>query len=204
MGNTETEKAMRQADEDRGLVAQALGRGSAAREAFGRLTLKYQDRIYNALHRLLGNADDALDLAQETFLKAFEALRNFKGDAKFSTWLWTIALNLRTSKWRSSRASKETASLSSGPDDDPAIPAPEATVSASNPVNRLVTNELNAIIEREIHALPMEHRKVIVMRDIEGMEYGEMGRILKIPDGTLKSRLHRARRELRQRLAKHL
>jgi len=203
MGNTETEKTPRQADEDRDLVARALGRGAAAREAFGRLTLKYQDRIYNALHRLLGNADDALDLAQETFLRAFEALRSFKGDAKFSTWLWTIALNLRTSKWRSDRASKETASLSAAPDDDPAVPAP-AAASAGNPANRLAASELNAIIEREIRALPMEYRQVVVMRDIDGMEYEEMGKILKIPDGTLKSRLHRARLELRRRLAKHL
>jgi len=203
MGNTETEKTLRQADEDRDLVARALGRGAAAREAFGRLTLKYQDRIYNALRRLLGNADDALDLAQETFLRAFEALRSFKGDAKFSTWLWTIALNLRTSKWRSDRASKETVSLSAAPDDDPAIPAP-AAAGNGNPASRLAASELNAIIEREIRALPMEYRQVVVMRDIDGMEYEEMGKILKIPDGTLKSRLHRARLELRQRLAKHL
>lgn len=203
MGAVETERQTQAVDEDREAVAQALGRGASAKEAFGGLMLKYQDRVYNALYRLLGNADDALDLAQETFLKAFEALKSFKGESKFSTWLWSIALNLRTTKWRSNRASKETASLSGG--DDPApTPAPDMVVAAHNPVHKLQNEELNQIIEREIRALPMDYRKVIVMRDVEGMDYDEMGKALRIPEGTLKSRLHRARLELRGRLEKYL
>jgi RNA polymerase sigma-70 factor (ECF subfamily) len=207
MGNTETEKPTWQVDDDDdALVAQARGRSAAAKEAFGRLTLKYQDRIYNALHRLLGNADDALDLAQETFLRAFEALKKFKGESKFSTWLWAIALNLRTSKWRSSRASRTITALTARADggDDSPVPAQDPSANEHGPADKAQNAELNGIVAREIRALPIDYRKVIVMRDIEGMEYEEMGRILKIPDGTLKSRIHRARLELRQRLEKYL
>ena len=208
MGKAQIKNAARQADEDYVLVTQAQRRGPAAREAFGRLTLKYQDRIYNALLKLLPNREDALDLAQETFLKAFEGLKGFKGKSKFSTWLWTIALNLRTSKWRAKRASPVTEGLSvdSSRADDAQTGLPKIAPVAPDkgPAHRVEAEELNKIVEDEIHALPMDYRRVLVLRDVQGLEYGEIGRALKLPEGTVKSRLHRARLELRTRLDKYL
>lgn len=179
-------------------------RGAAAKDALGRLTLKYQDRIYNALYRLVGDREDALDLAQETFLKAFQSLRRFKGESKFSTWLWTIALNLRTSKWRRRRTERKADGISVGaaPDDDgrAALDPPVA----DDPAQTIQSEEMNAAVQRAIQALPIDYRKVIVMRDIEGLDYEEISKMLKIPDGTVKSRLHRARMELKTRLEKYL
>ena len=147
MGKTQIKKAVQRDDEDYALVKQALGRSTAAREAFGRLTLKYQDRIYNALLKLLPNREDALDLAQETFLRAFKALRNFKGKSKFSTWLWAIALNLRTSKWRMKRASKRAEGLSVGStasgENEPDSPTVEPVASNTDPSRSVETKELN-------------------------------------------------------------
>ena len=208
MGRAQIKKAAKQVDEDYALVIQAQRRGAAAREAFGQLVLKYQDRIYSALLRLLPNRDDAMDLAQETFLKAFEALKGFKREAKFSTWLWAIALNLRTSKWRSRRASPVMEGLSvdaSRTQDGLAgVKRVNPVAPDKDPSYRAETDELSKIVEREIRALPLDYRKVLVLRDVEGLEYAEVGRALKVPEGTVKSRLHRARLELRNRLEKYL
>lgn len=208
MGEADIKKAAHRADEDDALVRQAQRRDPAAREAFGRLILKYQDRIYASLLRMVGNRDDALEIAQEAFLRAYEGIGRFKGESKFFTWLWTIALNLRTSRWRSRRASPVSEGLSvnaaRSDEEQPGLPAMDPASPDRGPAHRVEADELNAAIEAEMSALPPDYREILMLRDVEGLEYADICAALRLPEGTVKSRLHRARMELRQRLDRYL
>jgi RNA polymerase sigma-70 factor (ECF subfamily) len=196
-------KRQRYTDEDTALVGR-VRRGE--RDAFARLVLKYQDRLYNSLLRMSGNRDDAAELTQEAFLKVLEGFKRFDERSRFSTWLWSIALNLCTTKLRRRRIEK-TASVSvaaGGLADDPAEPTIDPPGADHTPLARTHENELRAAIDEAILSLDDEHRQVVVLRDIEKMEYEEIAEALGVPDGTVKSRLHRARLELRARLEKFL
>ncbi len=174
-------------------------------EAYGELVRRYQDRIYNLTFRMCNRHEDAEELAQEVFLKAFEKIHQFRGTSRFYTWLFRIAKNMTISHYRRTRRVKFF-SLS-GTDDNVAHaeaaertaelaarrnPGPEAAASRKETV-RAVTDALNELDE--------EFRVVVVLRDIEDMNYGEIAEVLDLPAGTVKSRLHRARNMLREKLA---
>ncbi len=187
-------------DNDAELVS-AARRGD--RDAFAHLVVKYQDRIFNAMFRMTGSRDDAADLAQEAFLKALNNLPKFDGRSRFSTWLWSVALNLCTSKLRRrkvERASGVRIGADSSPDGKRAAYDPPD--GAAGPVRRAHRAEMGAAIENAILSLDEQCREVVVLRDMEKMEYGEIARTLGVPEGTVKSRLHRARKELRIKLDK--
>ena len=180
---------------DQELVAQTIAGDGAA---FGTLVDRYQDRLHNAIYRLVGSADDARDLLQDTFVKAYENLSTFRGGSSLYTWLFRIAVNTSLSHRR-----KRKWIQMGGPargEDDPTPGAGVADTAAADPGDRLIAAETEALVQRALDGLDEEHRTVIVLRDIQHCDYHEIGEILEVPTGTVKSRLHRARMMMRERL----
>jgi RNA polymerase sigma-70 factor (ECF subfamily) len=176
--------------DDHQLIADCL-QGQTA--AFGELVRRYQDRLFNTVYRLLDNADDAQDVVQEAFLNAYQSLNNFKGDALFFTWLYRIAVNTAISYKRKQRA---VLSINTAGEHGAAIEPPDAS-EFSQPGHALEQREEERRIQNALNRLSVEHRAVLVLKDMEGEKYETMAEVLGVPIGTIRSRLHRARLELR-------
>jgi RNA polymerase sigma-70 factor (ECF subfamily) len=190
-------------DEDRELVS-ACQKGNV--DAFEDLVRKYQRRMINIAYRMTGDYDEACEAVQETFLSAHRSIRKFRGEAKFSTWLCGICINHARNRIRQARSrSRYEVSVA---DDPPGgregeFP-PEAEARDLPIVDQLERKELQEKVQQCINSLEGEHREIIVLRDVEGFSYEEIGDILRLPDGTIKSRLFRAREILRNRLKRVL
>jgi RNA polymerase sigma-70 factor (ECF subfamily) len=180
-------------DDDRRLIAECLG---GRREAFGELVSRYQVRLYNAAARLVGNPDDAADVVQEAFLNAYQSLHTFKGDAEFFTWLYRIAFNTAISQKRKKRA---VISLDGKGGGDPNV-EPTDPSEFVRPGAQLERTEDETRLHDALGRLSFEHRDVLVMKDLDGLKYEEIAEVLGVPIGTIRSRLHRARLELRDLL----
>ena len=162
-------------------------------EAFGDLVRKYEDRVFNTCWRICGHLEDARDVTQEAFLKAYEGLSEFRRDSGFYTWIFRIAVNLALTKRRDA-ARRRTTSLDEGAG-SLGTQARDLVRRASvegDPGSDEVT-ELHGRLVSAIHDLEPDYRAVVVLRDIEGMDYDTIAKILDVPTGTVKSRLHRAR-----------
>jgi len=181
--------------DDELLVAQAQ-RGDV--EAFGLLAERHQDGIFNGILRMVGQREDAEDLAQETFVKAFRGIASFEGRSSFYTWLYSIAIHLVISHRRKTGSSRHPAPLSLLDDEDGA--GFEAAGQTELPETAAQRHELQERIDQAIETLEGDYRRVIVMRDIEGFDYQTIARLLRCPQGTVKSRVHRARVALREQL----
>lgn len=179
-------------DDDQALI-DACRQGRT--DAFGLLVRRYQDRLYPTVLRLCGSAEDAQDLLQETFLRAYQKLGHFHGDSGFYTWLYRIAVNLALSDRRRRRAVRRTVEVPVAEGFDPADNS-----GLGDPTLPLELDERDRRIERALAALAADHRAVVVMKDLDGLRYEEIAVALGIPIGTVRSRLHRARLELRDRL----
>jgi RNA polymerase sigma-70 factor (ECF subfamily) len=172
--------------------------------AFGQLVAKYQDKVYNTCWRVSGSREAADDLAQEAFCKALESIRGFQGRSGFYTWVFRIAVNLAISHRRCARRTV----TFSGEDDGPLPVDQQAAALArrtgrdapANPSAEAQSREIQARVVRAIDELDDEYRNAVVLRDIEGFDYAEIAEILNIAAGTVKSRLHRGRMALRERL----
>lgn len=172
-------------------------------EAFGRLVERCQDRIYSLAFRLTGQHHWALDLSQEALTRAFAAISRFRGESGFYTWMYRIVMNLHVNRERSlaRRVEKKTFSLNPIQRPDGGTLRIEfADEGADDPSKPLEDRERDQIIQEALLKLDANHRQVILLRDLEGMAYDEIAQILEIPSGTVKSRLHRAREELRHLL----
>lgn len=169
--------------------------------AFAGLVDSYQDRIFATVYRILGDAEDARDLAQEAFLRAWSKIGSFREGARFSTWIYTIALNLTRSELRKRRVRQATkpTSLSGGSDGEGERPDPPDP--RDGPDVDAARRELFALAMREVEALEPESKEVIVLRDMQDLSYEEIAEVLGVPVGTVRSRLHRARETLRRLLA---
>ena len=176
--------------DDHRLIADCL-RGESS--AFGVLVRRYQDRLYHTVYRLVGNAEDAQDVVQEAFLSAYQSLGNFKGDSLFFTWLYRIAVNTAISLKRKQRAVLRLG----GPGAEPLDPS-----DLSRPGHALEQAEQGRRVQRALTRLSAEHRAVLVLKDMEGQKYEAIAEVLGVPIGTVRSRLHRARLELRELLEK--
>jgi len=182
-------------DDDRRLIAECL---HGNRDAFGQLITRYQSRLYNAALRLVDTPDDAADVVQDAFLNAFQSLRSFKGDSEFFTWMYRIAFNVAVSQKRRKKPTSSLNAMELGRNGLSREP-----VDASDYVKPGVALERSEE-ERRLYAalgrLSAEHRDVLVMKEIDGLKYEEIADVLKIPIGTVRSRLNRARLELRELL----
>jgi RNA polymerase sigma-70 factor (ECF subfamily) len=180
---------------DADLVVQACG---GETDAFALLVSRYKDRIYNAAVHLVGATEDAEDIAQDVFLKAFHGLKGFRRRAKFSTWLYGIMLNCVRSHWRSKGRRKAFVSLGGGDGEDGSMPDPPSD--QEGPVASSVRKETIEMVRRAIEALDGELKEMVVLRDLEGFTYEEMSEMLGLPLGTVKSRLFRARAVLKEEI----
>ncbi|MFM2162017.1 MAG: hypothetical protein RLZZ383_1529 [Pseudomonadota bacterium] len=171
-------------------------------EAYRLLVERYQDRIYQLIFGMVRHREDARELTQEAFVKAYRSLDGFREDARFSTWLYRIANNLVIDFCR--RRGKGPVL---GVEDDVAQrdPAPTSTGSAhvQIPSKALERQQLHAAILGALDALPEEHRQVVLLRELEGMSYREIAEIVGVAEGTVMSRLFYARKKLQALLAEH-
>jgi len=181
--------------DDKSLV-QACRAGQT--EAFGILVRRYQDRLYPTILRLLGSPEDAQDVLQDALVRAFEKLDQFQGESSFYTWIYRISVNLALSEYRKHRqrghdrkSDPSTFSLAAEPADD----SPE-----TDPAFAMERVERELLVQSALNELAPDHRAVVVLKDFDGRRYEEIAALLEIPVGTVRSRLHRARGELRDRL----
>jgi RNA polymerase sigma-70 factor, ECF subfamily len=180
---------------DQEVVSRVSGGDGAA---FGLLVERYQDRLYNTIYRLVGSTEDARDLLQDTFVKAYENLDGFRGGSGLYTWLFRIAVNTSLSHRRKRKPISATTAATS--EDDPAIADQWADPAAADPADPVVAAETEAFVQAALDSLEEEYRTVVVLRDIQHCDYREMAEILGLPPGTVKSRLHRARLMLKEKL----
>lgn len=169
-------------------------------DAFAELVRRYQDYMHNAVVHLVGAGHDAEDLTQEVFMKAYRGLPGFQQRSQFSTWLYGIMLNCVRSHWRKKGRGPDLMSLEAGGHDDQSAPDPPAR-RTSRPEERVMQEERIEVVRRGIQQLPPDLREVVVLRDLQGMAYKELAQTLDLPLGTVKSRLARGRRALRDEIA---
>ena len=158
------------------------------RPAFERLVRRYQDRVFRFILRMVGIRDEAMDLAQETFLKAYRALPGWRPEARFSTWLFQIARNAALDALRR-RRHIDFVSLTSGPDEEAIDPCDTAPL----PEELLADKQRIGLLERALRELPVEQREILLLRELEDMSYADIAATLNIEVGTVKSRIARAR-----------
>lgn len=184
---------------DSELIARFL---EGSEEAFNRLVLKHQRRAYNIAYRFLANHEDALEVAQDAFVRAYRNLRRFKGRASFKTWLYKIILNLARNRYRQrvSRGESKKVSLDNPKQYEDSEGPREIEDPTLSPMREIGGREIQQQIQRGLMQLAPEHRQAIILRHIEGLSYAEMSTVLQCAEGTVKSRLHRARIELRELL----
>jgi RNA polymerase sigma-70 factor (ECF subfamily) len=186
--------------DERGLVARCKLRDA---DAFNQVVLRYQERIFNVLVRMTGDHQIALDLCQETFLKAYRAIATFEERSALSTWLYRIAANLCLSHRRYKRRRPETSLDGGAPSPDADPPHHDLPDGSLDPGESVEVRERRERVRRTIDELDPEFRMVVVLRDLEGLSYEEIAESLGCPVGTVRSRLHRARLELKEKL-KHV
>ncbi|HEY2785977.1 MAG TPA: sigma-70 family RNA polymerase sigma factor [Fimbriiglobus sp.] len=177
--------------DDRRLITATLAGNTAA---FGDLVRRHQDRLYNAVLRVVDHAEDAADVVQDAFVNAYQALGTFKGDSELYTWLYRIAYNLAISQMRKRRP---VVSLDVARGSDPTADPIDHSAD-TRPGEALERREDEAGLFIALARLSPEHRDVLVMKDLDGQRYEEIAVVLDVPIGTVRSRLHRARLELRQ------
>lgn len=183
-------------DEERGLVAAAKANDL---KAFEQLVRRHETKIFNLALRMTGRYEDACDVTQEVFVSAFTHLASFRGDSKFSTWLTSIAVNLSRNRLAQlkRRGSKEAVSLDNPVDsDDGAVPR-EAVSEDPSAHELLESKDAQQAVQDCINSLPPEFREVVVLRDLQDFSYDEIASMLKLREGTVKSRLFRARDALK-------
>jgi RNA polymerase sigma-70 factor, ECF subfamily len=170
--------------------------------AFDELVLKHKDRLFNLVYWFLGDYQDANDCAQETFLKVFKSIKKFRFESAFSTWLYRIAINTCKNRIKSSayRWKKKTVSLEISDGSKNGNPCSEIANGSPTPVMALEKKEKMMRIQKAINSLPDEQNQVVVLRDIQGLSYQDISDITGLNLGTVKSRLARARLELKNKL----
>jgi RNA polymerase sigma-70 factor (ECF subfamily) len=180
--------------------AALLGRARAGdAEAFGLLVERHQDYIYNAVYHLVGSDHEAEDIAQQVFVLAYGNLGRFRGQAKFSTWLYGIMLNTVRTYWRRQKG-RATLSLDDAADDEQHAASLDPPDDGPGPPEVSTRREQVQAVREAIASLDEELREIVVLRDIRGLSYDELAESLGLPAGTVKSRLHRARRMLKDKL----
>lgn len=170
------------------------------REAFRVLVERYQAKVAALAMGMLRNREDALDVVQEAFTKAYQGLGRFKGDAGFYTWVYRIALNLCIDRQRRDIRMPEVPLEPQGRSDESRPTPDRAVIDGDQPFERAHDAEVARRLREAIDELTPEHRAVILLREVEGLSYEEISHVLECPKGTVMSRLHYARRQLQARL----
>lgn len=177
-------------------LVERVKRGDKA--AFDLLVLKYQHRIVKLVSRYVRDPSDALDVAQEAFLKAYRAIPKFRGESAFYTWLYRIAIN--TAKNYLVMMSRRPAEIEFEAADGEASELESILKDPATPENLLLTEEIRKTIVEAIEALPEDLRTAINLREVEGLSYEEIAQVMSCPIGTVRSRIFRAREAIDKRL----
>jgi len=186
-------------DADRVLVEQTLAGDPRAYEW---LVLKYQRRIHRLIGRMVRDPGLVEDVAQETFIRAYRALHQFRGDAQFYTWLYRIAVNTAKKallELRRDPTITEADLRTSDDDDETSRPASEP-IADDTPESVLAAKEVGAMVQAAMEALPADLREALVLREIEGLRYEEIAQLMQCPIGTVRSRIFRAREAVSARI----
>jgi RNA polymerase sigma-70 factor (ECF subfamily) len=177
-------------ERDAQLIEATLSGDSAA---FGQLVVRYQDRLYATAFRMMGSDSDARDVVQDAMVQAFVKLDTFRGTCAFYSWLYRIAVNMAISRKRRRRPTISVEESRTRSSLEPASRDP-------SPDGRLLQQEKVDQVQAALDAMSDEHRAVLVLREIEGCPYETIAEILELPVGTIRSRLHRARLQLKEQL----
>ena len=181
--------------EDRDIIERVLGGDN---DAFSLLVEKYQTKVYNLALRMSGNEDDAFDLAQDSFVRAWRNLGSFQFESSFSTWLFRLTSNICLDFLRAKKR-RAAVSLTVTDEEDEesqlAVPDPGKT-----PEEAVIAAEDRALLTRALNELPADQRQILTLRAIDDLSYAEIAEILHLQEGTVKSRLSRARTALRNKL----
>jgi len=173
-------------------------------KAFTEIVLHCQKKVFNIAYRMLGNMEEAKDLAQEVFISVFESIKGLREEVKFDAWLTQVTLNHCRNRWK---YLKRRHYFNSDSLDEP-VEAGDRTVPrplydpSGNPETLYEKKVIQQVIQRGLLSLRQDQRELIVLRDLQGFSYEEMGKILGLPEGTIKSKLHRARVDLKEALEK--
>ena len=162
-------------------------------DSFEILVRRHEKAVFNLIYRLLGNYDEALEIAQEVFLSAFKSIHQFRGEANFSTWLYRIGLNHASTRRKGLHSSQQRY-----------VPLDGTEVIADgalDPVKNVEHKEIQQRVQQALDSLDPEDARIILLRDLQDVPYEDVAEILDIPVGTVKSRLHRARQALKISLA---
>jgi RNA polymerase sigma-70 factor, ECF subfamily len=191
-------------DDEEALIARSQRREVAA---FNQLVLRYQQIVYGAVYRLLGDADTAADVTQDAFLAAFRGISSYRGGSSFRAWLLRIASNMACDYWRrAKRHPAESLEFLTEEDETPSSEALSALADdrvEGNPEEMLLTQELQSLIQQGLEQLPLDQRVAVVLCDIEGLSYEEIAESTQTSPGTVRSRISRGRARLRAYLNQH-
>jgi RNA polymerase sigma-70 factor (ECF subfamily) len=185
--------------EDKELIESFLAGDKAGFEG---LVEKYKGMVFNVCFRMLADYNEALDVSQDIFLKIYETLRSFRGEAKFSTYLYTVTLNFCRNRLKAlARRGKHIAfSLDDPLETEDGPVTRQAVDTGASPRDIADTKIKEECLQKALSGLSEEQREIIILRDIEGREYAQIGEILRLDIGTVKSRLNRARFALKEKL----
>lgn len=184
-------------DEEAQFIARLVARDESA---FNELVLRYERRVYGLVYRMLQRRDEAEDLSQEVFVHVFKAIDTFRGDSKLSTWIYRIAINLtkNRSKYLSRRHSKAQDDLDAVVERAPLTSAKGVSVGDVSRPDELVEGmQVEVIVKRAIAQIDPDFREVLILRDVEDLSYEEICEVTGLAVGTVKSRIHRGRSQLR-------
>ena len=184
---------------DEELIARVL---AGDETSYGTLVARYQDYVYTIAVRIVGSDEDAEDIAQEAFVRAYRALPRFRGDSKFSSWLYRIATNRALTHLKRRRRRADTVDIESGSHVE-AVVIDDGRSEETSPELRVRDEEFRRAVRAAVLELPEQYRVVVTLFYLEERSYKEVVATLGIPMGTLKTHLHRARALLREILTKH-
>jgi RNA polymerase sigma-70 factor (ECF subfamily) len=175
--------------------------------AFQKLVIRYQRRVYSIAYGFVRNGEDAMDLTQDVFLKVHRNLDGFQGSSSFYTWLYRIAVNVSIDHIRRNRRRKDDVDYDDRLGHQEAASSDSPVISTStglSPAVALRNKELGDRIMKAMDLVSEAHREILVLREIEGLSYEELAEVLDIPKGTVMSRLHHARNNLKKHLTEYL
>ena len=168
-------------------------------QVFSRLIDSYKNMVYNLAYRMSNNPHEAEDISQEAFLRAYQSLAHFNPSYKFSTWIYQITLNIIRDRFKKKELNY--VSLDTPVETDDSEFYPQTPDYTHNPEQIIDQQEKTHVIQKAILSLPLKYREIIVLRHLQDLSYIEISNILKLPTGTVKVRLYRAREQLRKILA---
>ena len=182
--------------EEEKIAVERVKSGDSA--AFETLVIVAQNDVYAVAFKMLGNAEDALDASQDAFIKAYTGISKFRGDAKFSVWMYRITYNICLDKLR--RTKRRPVLPLEREEDEPELQIPD---SSPSPEERLISRETALLVQRGLDTLSPKLRSVLILREVSGLSYTEISAVTGINEGTVKSRINRARASLAEFMRSH-